>query len=72
MERERDHGAAAPGGEENGFYNHDDAQVEAMQRRVDAAPPLGDDPYTIFRLPAAVRERHRDLYEPKVAGAKLS
>ncbi|RLN41324.1 hypothetical protein C2845_PM01G13110 [Panicum miliaceum] len=62
MERARDNCA----GEENGFYYHDDAQVEAMQRRVDAAAPLGDDPYTIFRLPAAVRERHRDLYEPKV------
>ncbi|GJN31276.1 hypothetical protein PR202_gb19658 [Eleusine coracana subsp. coracana] len=41
-----------------------------MQRRVDAAAPQADDadddPYTIFRLPAAVRERHRDLYEPKV------
>ncbi|KAF8721508.1 hypothetical protein HU200_023014 [Digitaria exilis] len=37
-----------------------------MQRRVDAAAPLADDPHTIFRLPAAVRERHRDLYEPKV------
>ncbi|CAN6313023.1 unnamed protein product [Urochloa humidicola] len=37
-----------------------------MQRRVDAAAPLGDDPCIIFRLPAAVRERHRDLYEPKV------
>ncbi|CAL4922334.1 unnamed protein product [Urochloa decumbens] len=65
MERERDHGAAA---EENGFsyHYHDDAQVEAMQRHVDAAAALGDDPCTIFRLPAAVRERHRDLYEPKV------
>jgi hypothetical protein len=57
---------SAAGGEENGFYHADDAQVEAMQRRVDAAAPLADDPYTIFRLPAAVRERHRDLYEPKV------
>ncbi|OEL33851.1 hypothetical protein BAE44_0005126 [Dichanthelium oligosanthes] len=65
-ERERDHDGAAAG-EGNGLFYHDDAQVEAMQRRVDAAPPLGgDDPYTIFRLPAAVRERHRDLYEPKV------
>uniref|UniRef100_A0A0D9VT96 Uncharacterized protein n=1 Tax=Leersia perrieri TaxID=77586 RepID=A0A0D9VT96_9ORYZ len=45
----------------------DDALVaEAMQRRLDAVPPGPDDPYTIFRLPAAVRERHRDLYEPKV------
>ncbi|KAK3147433.1 hypothetical protein QOZ80_3BG0282280 [Eleusine coracana subsp. coracana] len=56
--------------EENVFYHADDAQVEAMQRRVDAAAPQADDadddPYTIFRLPAAVRERHRDLYEPKV------
>uniref|UniRef100_A0A0E0KCV7 Uncharacterized protein n=1 Tax=Oryza punctata TaxID=4537 RepID=A0A0E0KCV7_ORYPU len=40
--------------------------VEAMQRRLDAVPPGPDDPYTIFRLPAAVRERHRDLYEPKL------
>jgi hypothetical protein len=56
MERESD----------DGFFHHDDAQVEAMQRRVDAAAPLADDPYTIFRLPSAVRERRRDLYEPKV------
>lgn len=63
MERER---GGHDAGVENGFFYHDDAQVEAMQRRVDAAAPLGDDPYTILRLPAAVRERHRDLYEPKV------
>ncbi|KAL6645693.1 hypothetical protein ACP70R_017301 [Stipagrostis hirtigluma subsp. patula] len=50
---------------ESCFY-YDDAKVEAMQRRMDAVPPEGDDPYTILRLPAAVRERHRDLYEPKV------
>lgn len=68
MERERNGGAAAAA-EENGFFYqyHDDAQVEAMQRRVDAAAPLADDdPYIILRLPSAVRERHRDLYEPKV------
>ncbi|CAD6210925.1 unnamed protein product [Miscanthus lutarioriparius] len=65
MEREIN-GGAATAGEGNGFFCHDDAQVEAMQRRVDAAAPLADDPYTIFRLPSAVRERHRDLYEPKV------
>ncbi|CAN6325420.1 unnamed protein product [Urochloa humidicola] len=68
MERERGGHDAAATGEDDGFfyYHHDDAQVEAMQRRVDAAAPPGDDPCTIFRLPAAVRERHRDLYEPKV------
>uniref|UniRef100_A0A0D9Z6A5 Uncharacterized protein n=1 Tax=Oryza glumipatula TaxID=40148 RepID=A0A0D9Z6A5_9ORYZ len=43
-----------------------DARVESMQRLLDAVPPGADDPYTIFRLPAAVRERHRDLYEPKL------
>uniref|UniRef100_A0ACD5X300 Uncharacterized protein n=1 Tax=Avena sativa TaxID=4498 RepID=A0ACD5X300_AVESA len=43
-----------------------DARVEAMQRRVDAAHSEAEDPYTIFRLPSAVRERHPDLYEPKV------
>ncbi|CAM0872912.1 unnamed protein product [Alopecurus aequalis] len=43
-----------------------DARVEAMQRRVDAVHSEAEDPYTIFRLPAAVRERHPDLYEPKV------
>ncbi|KAL6902254.1 hypothetical protein ACP4OV_005130 [Aristida adscensionis] len=59
-------GDTAAAGEESRFYC-DDAQVEAMQRRVDAvASEGGDDPYTILRLPAAVRERHRDLYEPKV------
>lgn len=65
---EMEGGSSNMAGEElNGFYHADDAQVEAMQRRVDAAAPLADeDPYTIFRLPAAVRERHRDLYEPKV------
>ncbi|KAG8063636.1 hypothetical protein GUJ93_ZPchr0003g17303 [Zizania palustris] len=43
-----------------------DARVEAMQRRIAEVPAGHDDPYTIFRLPAVVRERHRDLYEPKV------
>ncbi|XP_062211032.1 UPF0481 protein At3g47200-like [Phragmites australis] len=56
-------GGSNSAGEKNSYH---DAQVEAMQRRVDAVPPLADDPYTIFRLPVAVRERHRDLYEPKV------
>ncbi|KAF0914942.1 hypothetical protein E2562_032852 [Oryza meyeriana var. granulata] len=40
--------------------------VETMQRLLDAVPPGPDDSYTIFRLPAAVRERHLDLYEPKL------
>lgn len=56
--------ATAAATEENRFFH--DAPVEAMQRRVDAVPSEPDDPYTIFRLPGAVRERHRDLYEPKV------
>uniref|UniRef100_A0ACD5YMR9 Uncharacterized protein n=1 Tax=Avena sativa TaxID=4498 RepID=A0ACD5YMR9_AVESA len=43
-----------------------DARVEAMQRRLDAVHSEPEDPYTIFRLPSAVRERHPDLYEPKV------
>lgn len=43
-----------------------DARVEAMQRRVDEVHADAEDPYTIFRLPAAVRERHPDLYEPKL------
>ncbi|KAM0850343.1 hypothetical protein ACQ4PT_053146 [Festuca glaucescens] len=65
MEDERNgSGSAADAAQKSRFFR--DARVEAMQRRVDAVHSEPEDPYTIFRLPATVRERHPDLYEPKV------
>ncbi|EMS53194.1 hypothetical protein TRIUR3_21214 [Triticum urartu] len=47
-----------------------DARVEAMQRRVDEVHAEAEDPCTIFRLPAAVRERHPDLASADASDAK--
>jgi hypothetical protein len=65
MEDERNgSGTSADAAQKSRFFR--DARVEAMQRRVDAVHSEAEDPYTIFRLPATVRGRHPDLYEPKV------